>query len=173
MRKILRSRCETILPNVSKFVIFMCVLIKCCVYFDKYLSGVVKCVQFWSKVNFITNIINSTRIHTFYFYNNKHTFINTDTTFTTKHTNFIKINKSLVVGPKCSPLYELVGAMAPPTPFPIQGYQVFFLIKKKKGLAGAVIIPTHLNPNLTQCGTHLSNNGAYHYSNSQLPDSQV
>jgi hypothetical protein len=45
-----------------------------------------------SKVNFITNIINSIRIHTFYFYNNKHTFINTDTICITKHTNFIKIN---------------------------------------------------------------------------------
>jgi hypothetical protein len=56
-----------------------------------------------SKVNFITNITNSTRIHTFYFYNNKHTFINTDTTFTTKHTNFIKINTGPVAGPKCSP----------------------------------------------------------------------
>ena len=45
------------------------------------------CVNY-SKINFITNIINSTRIHTFYFYNNKYTFVNTDTTFTTKHTNF-------------------------------------------------------------------------------------
>ena len=55
-----------------------------------------------SKVNFITNITNSTRIHTFYFYNNKHTFINTNTTFITKHTNFI-INTDLVMGLKCSP----------------------------------------------------------------------
>jgi hypothetical protein len=29
---------------VSKFLIFVCVLKKCYVYFDKYLSGVVKCV---------------------------------------------------------------------------------------------------------------------------------
>ena len=36
-----------------------------------------------SKINFITNITNSTRIHKFYFYNNKHTFINMDITFTT------------------------------------------------------------------------------------------
>ncbi len=49
-----------------------------------------------SKINFITNITNSTRIHIFYFYNNKHTF-------TTKHTSFIKINTSPVTGPKCSP----------------------------------------------------------------------
>jgi hypothetical protein len=54
----------------------------------------------YSNVNFITN---STRIHTFYLYNNKHTFINKDTTFTTQHTNFIKIDKSPVMGPKCSP----------------------------------------------------------------------
>ena len=56
-----------------------------CILINVY-QGVVKCVQSCSKVNFITN---STRIHTFYFYNNKHIFINTDTTFTTKHTNFI------------------------------------------------------------------------------------
>ena len=46
-----------------------------------------------SKVNFITNITNSTRIHTFYFYNKKHIYINTDTTFTTKHTNLSKSTK--------------------------------------------------------------------------------
>ena len=56
-----------------------------------------------SKVNFITNITNSTRIHTFYLYNNKHIYINKDITFTTKHTNVIKIDKSPVTGPKCSP----------------------------------------------------------------------
>ena len=83
--EILRSCSRSVQSNVSKIVIFVCVLIK-------YLSGVVKCVLFCSKVNFITNITNYTRIHTFYFYNNKHTFINKDTTFTTKHTNFIKIN---------------------------------------------------------------------------------
>ena len=55
------------------------------------------------KVNFITNIINFTRIHKFYFYNNKHTFINTDKIFITKHTNFIKINTGPVTGLKCSP----------------------------------------------------------------------
>ena len=58
-----------------------------------------------SKVNFITTIINSTRIHIFYFYNNKHIFINTDTKFITKHTNFIKINTNPVVVPKC--LYSM------------------------------------------------------------------
>ena len=41
-------------------------------------------------------------------------------------------------------------------------------IKKKKGLASSLIVPAHLNPNLTWRGAHLSNNGAYHY-----PDSQV
>ena len=35
---------------------------------------------------------NVTGIHTFYFYNNKHIFITTNTTFTTKHTYFFKIN---------------------------------------------------------------------------------
>jgi hypothetical protein len=83
--EILRFCSETVSSKVSKIIIFMCVLIKC-------LSSVIKCVQFCSKVNFITNIINSTRIHIFYFYNNKHTFINTNTIFITKHTNFIKIN---------------------------------------------------------------------------------
>ena len=53
-----------------------------------------------NKVKFITNITNVTEIHTFYFYNNRHTCIITDTTFTTKHTYFIKINTSPVAGPK-------------------------------------------------------------------------
>ena len=61
--------------------------------FDIYLSGVIKCVQFYNKIIFITNFI---RIHIFYFYNNKHIFINIDTTFITKYTNFIKINKNPV-----------------------------------------------------------------------------
>ncbi len=60
-----------------------------------------------NKVNFITNITNSTRIHKFYFYNNKHTFINMDTTFTIKYTNLIKINTKSVAGPKCSPEIRL------------------------------------------------------------------
>ena len=77
----------------------MYVLIKCCVSFDKIYVKCCMCV-ICSKINFITNIINSIRIHTFYFYNNKHTYINTDTTFITKHINFIKINTNLVVGPK-------------------------------------------------------------------------
>ena len=38
------------------------------------------------------------------------TFINTDTTFTTKYTNFIKINTGPVTGPKCSPNFgNLIG----------------------------------------------------------------
>ena len=56
-----------------------------------------------NKVNFIINVTDSTKIHTFYFYNNKHTFINMDTTFITKHTNCIKINTSPMAGPKCFP----------------------------------------------------------------------
>jgi hypothetical protein len=50
---------------------------------------------------------NFTRIHTFYFYNNRHTYINTNTTFTIIHTNFIKINKILMTGPKCSPFASI------------------------------------------------------------------
>ena len=101
--EILRSHCRTIPPNVSKIVIFVCILIKYCMYFDKIYVRYCKMCVVCSKVNFITNITNSTRIHTFYFYNNKHTFINTNTTFITKHTNFIKINTGPVTGPKCSP----------------------------------------------------------------------
>jgi hypothetical protein len=37
--------------------------------------------------------------------------------------------------------------------------------KKKKKLSGAVIVPAHLNPNLTWHEVHLDNNGVYHYSN--------
>jgi hypothetical protein len=73
--------------------------------FDKMYVRYNKMCIVCNKVNFITNIINSTRIHTFYFYNNKDTFINTDTIFITKHTNFIKINTSPVAGPKCSPCF--------------------------------------------------------------------
>ena len=50
---------------------------------------------------------------------------------------------------------------------------IFFYNNKKKGLADVVIVSTHLNLNLTWCGTHLGNNGAYHYSNPQLPDTGV
>ena len=81
------------MSNMLKFIIFVCILIKYCMCFDIYLSGVIKCVQFYNKIIFITNFI---RIHIFYFYNNKHIFINIDTTFITKYTNFIKINKNPV-----------------------------------------------------------------------------
>jgi hypothetical protein len=86
-----------------KIVIFVCVLIKYCVCFVKMYVKCCKMYVVCSKVNFIINITNFTRIHTFYFYNNKHTFLNTDTAFTIKHTNFIKINTGHMVGPKCSP----------------------------------------------------------------------
>ena len=66
------------------------------------MTGIIKCVVY-NKIDFITNITNYIRIHTFYIYDNKHTFINTNITFTTKHKNFIKINTGPVVGPKCSP----------------------------------------------------------------------
>ncbi len=48
----------------------------------------------------------------------------------------------------------------------------FFFILKKKKLACAVIVPAHLNPNLTWHMAHLDNNMAYHYSNPQLSDLQ-
>ena len=62
-----------------------------------------------SKINFIINIINFTKIRIFYFYNNKYTFIHTNTKFTAKNTTFIKINKSHG-GSKCSPsfIYRVV-----------------------------------------------------------------
>ena len=81
--EILRSRGEIILLKVSKIIIFVCFLIKC-------VSCCKICVVY-SKVKFITNITNVTGIHTFYFYNNKHTFITTNIIFTTKHTYFIKL----------------------------------------------------------------------------------
>ena len=59
-----------------------------------------------SKIKFIINIINVTIIHTFYFYNNRHTFITKDTTFTIKYTYFIEINTSPVARPKCDPVNQ-------------------------------------------------------------------
>ena len=74
----------------------LCVLLRSCVCFDKiYVRCCTMCIVY-SKINFITNITNFIRIHIFYFYNNKHIFINSDTTFITKRTNFIKINTDLV-----------------------------------------------------------------------------
>jgi hypothetical protein len=74
-----------------------------CVFFDKIcVSCDIMCV-ICSKVKFIINITQVTGIHIFYFYNNKHIFTITDTTFTTKHTYFIKINTGPVTGPKCDP----------------------------------------------------------------------
>jgi hypothetical protein len=35
---------ETVPPKVSKIIIFVCILIKCYVCFDKMLLGIVKCV---------------------------------------------------------------------------------------------------------------------------------
>ena len=54
-----------------------------------------------SKIKFITNIINVIRIHTFYFYNNKHTFTIIDTIFIIKHKHLIKIYIDFVAGPYC------------------------------------------------------------------------
>ena len=75
-------------------------LIKCFMCFDKIYVKCCKMCVVYSKVNFIIYITNSIRIQSFYFYNNKYIYINTDTTFTTKHTNFTKINTGPVAGPK-------------------------------------------------------------------------
>ena len=91
--EILRFHCRIVSPKVSCNV---------CMCFDTIYVRCWKMCVVCSKVNFITNITNSTIIHTFYFYNNKHIVINTDTTFTTKHINFIKINTNPMAGPKCS-----------------------------------------------------------------------
>ncbi len=51
--------------------------------FDKICVRYYKMCVTCSKIKFITNITNVTEIHTFYFYNNKYTFITTDIIFTT------------------------------------------------------------------------------------------
>ena len=56
-----------------------------------------------SKVKFITNITNVTRIHTFYFYNNRHT-LSLRTQHLPQNTHFIKINTGPVAEPKCDPV---------------------------------------------------------------------
>ena len=79
--EILRFRGGTVLLKVSKIVILVYMCVHSC-------EMCVIC----SQIKFITNITNVTGIHTFYFYNDRYIFITTDTTFTTKHTYFIKIN---------------------------------------------------------------------------------
>ena len=60
-----------------------------------------------SKVNFITNITNSTRIHIFYFYNNKtHIYQYGYNIYHTTH-KFYKNQYGSMTGPKCSPLNPL------------------------------------------------------------------
>ena len=59
--EILKSCCETVPSNLLKIVILVC--------FDKMYVRCSKMYIICSEVNFITNITNSTRIHTFYFYN--------------------------------------------------------------------------------------------------------
>ena len=46
--------------------------------FDKICVSYYKMCAVCRKVKFITNITNVTGIHTFYFYNNIHTFITTE-----------------------------------------------------------------------------------------------
>ena len=73
-----------------------------CVCFDKIYVKCCKMCVFYSKVNFITISLILSKFTNFYFYNNKH-IINMNTTFTTKHTNFIKINTDSVAGPSVPP----------------------------------------------------------------------
>jgi hypothetical protein len=50
-----------------------------CVFFYKKCVGCGKLCVICNKVEFTTNITYVTEIHTFYFYNNKHTFTTTNT----------------------------------------------------------------------------------------------
>ena len=69
--------------------------------FDKICVSCYKMCAVCRKVKFITNITNVTGIHTFYFYKNKHTFIITDTKFTTKYKHFIKTHIGPLAIPSC------------------------------------------------------------------------
>ena len=73
-----------------------------CVCFDIICVSYYKICVICNKVKFITTITNIIEIHTFYFYNSRHTFITTYITFITKYTYFIKINT--ITGPKCNPM---------------------------------------------------------------------
>ena len=77
------------------------------VYFDKMLSGVVKCMQFVVKL-ILLQISLILPEFTYFIFTSINTHINMDITFTIKHTNFIKINTNLVAGPKCSPSLQLL-----------------------------------------------------------------
>jgi hypothetical protein len=66
----------------------------------------VMCI-FCSKFEITTNIANITGIHTYCFYNNKHTYTTANTKFTTKHKQFIKTNIGSVTGPKCYHIYMI------------------------------------------------------------------
>jgi hypothetical protein len=56
-----------------------------------------------SKVKFNTQISLMLPEFTHFIFITIDTFITTDTTFTTKHIYFIKINTNPVAGPKCNP----------------------------------------------------------------------
>jgi hypothetical protein len=57
-----------------------------------------------NKVKFITIITHMlSELTHFIFYNNKYTFVTTDTTFTIKRTYFTKINTGPLTGPKYDP----------------------------------------------------------------------
>jgi hypothetical protein len=74
-----------------------------CVFFDNIYVSYVKICLICSKVEFITNITYIIGMHTFCFYNNKHTFTTTDTKCITRHTHFTKTNTNPIMGPKCDP----------------------------------------------------------------------
>ena len=71
-------------PYMSKFIIHL--------FFDKFYVSYDKIYVICNKIKFIINITYVIRIYIFYFYNNRHNFITMDTTFTTKHKYFTKIN---------------------------------------------------------------------------------
>ena len=90
--EILRSCGGTVPPKVLKLYFF-------CVFFNKMCIICCKICVVYSKVKFITNIINVTRIHIFYF----QTCLSLQTQFTTKHKHFIKTHIGPVAEPKCVP----------------------------------------------------------------------
>ena len=58
---------------------------KICVCFDNMCVSYDKLCVICNKIEFITNITYVTEIHTFYFYNNKHTSTTINTKFTVKY----------------------------------------------------------------------------------------
>ena len=104
----LRFRYGTVLPNVSKFVIFMCVLIKCCMCFDKCLSGVVKYVYFVVKLT-LSQISQILLEFTHFIFTTIYTHLLIRTQHLPQNTQIWSKSTKSVARPKCSPeiLYEV------------------------------------------------------------------